>query len=33
MDWLEVVEIWDVDVPSDIDRLAATGFAIPPYED
>ena len=33
MDWVEVAEIWDVDVPADIDRLAATGFSIPLYED
>lgn len=33
LDWVEVAGIWDVDTPADIDRLTATGFAIPPYED
>lgn len=31
--WEEPAEIWDVDTPDDLARLAATGFAIPTYED
>ncbi|HMN72746.1 MAG TPA: TIGR04282 family arsenosugar biosynthesis glycosyltransferase [Rhodoblastus sp.] len=31
--WEEPAEIWDVDTPGDLVRLAAAGFAIPPYED
>lgn len=29
----EPAEIWDVDRPDDLVRLAATGFPIPPFED
>lgn len=31
--WSEPAEIWDVDTPADLERLAATGFPIPAYED
>lgn len=31
--WTEPAEIWDVDTPADLERLAATGFPIPAYED
>ena len=33
VDLAETSEIWDVDTPDDLTRLAATGFVIPPYED
>lgn len=31
--WEEPAEIWDVDTPDDLGRLAATGFSIPACED
>lgn len=31
--WEEPARIWDVDMPDDLARLAATGFPIPPFED
>jgi len=31
--WEEPAEIWDVDTPEDLVRLAATGFPIPAFED
>ena len=31
--WNEPAQIWDVDTPADLGRLAALGFVIPPYED
>ncbi len=31
--WEEPAEIWDVDTPADVERLAAAGFPIPPFED
>lgn len=31
--WEEPAQIWDVDTPDDLVRLAATGFPIPPFED
>lgn len=31
--WEEPAEIWDVDTPGDLVRLAATGFPIPPFQD
>lgn len=31
--WEEPAEIWDVDTPADVARLAASGFPIPPFED
>lgn len=33
VDWEEPAEIWDVDTPDDLARLAKTGFPIPAYED
>ena len=31
--WAEPAQIWDVDTPADLARLAATGFPIPSCED
>lgn len=31
--WSEPAEIWDVDTPGDLERLAAAGFPIPAFED
>ncbi|MCB1539322.1 MAG: TIGR04282 family arsenosugar biosynthesis glycosyltransferase [Rhodoblastus sp.] len=33
VEWTEPAQIWDVDTPEDLVRLAATGFVIPPCED
>ncbi|HPG03651.1 MAG: TIGR04282 family arsenosugar biosynthesis glycosyltransferase [Hyphomicrobiales bacterium] len=33
VDWVEPAQIWDVDTPDDLARLAATGFPIPACED
>lgn len=33
VDWVEPAQIWDVDTPEDLARLAETGFPIPACED